>query len=204
MPMMTMSNDLLSASTSNSVDRFACSVSRERDVIGDVVPFESERPLEPVTNEKNIPVPTLTNDMTKKDLVNATLDWFYEVLGSERFDCEGRRGENVLRIKVKTRGALSYICPLVNQLLEENLLHKLSCPISKKRQRRYVRGYLAYLEANSQEAALRMLEIFNEMNQVYVMNSEGEMEHPFKGISRNPIPIRPHVPAPMHQNLLAA
>jgi len=183
---------------SESNDRWTSSLSRERDLIEDVQPFESERaqePLEPLKNEKNVPVPKFTKEMTKKELVNKTLDWCYEVIGSDHFDCEGRRGKNVLRIKVKTRGALEHICPFVNQCLEENLLRKLSCPISKKRQRRYVRGYLAYLECVSEEAVGRMIEIFNEINQVYVRNCDGNLEHPFKGISRNPIPVRSHVSA---------
>merc|ERR1712004_793279 len=121
---------------------------------------------------------------------NGTLDWFYAVLGSEHFDCEGRRGKNVLRIKVKTRGALEYICPLINQCIEEGLLNHVSCPISTKKQRRHIRGYLAYLEAVSESATDRMIEIFNELNQDFVTNCDGILEHPFKGISRNPIPIR--------------
>jgi len=181
---------------SDSNDRWTSSLSREREIIEDIQPFESERaqePFEAVNNEKNVPVPKFTKEMTKKELVNKTLDWCYEVLGSDHFDCEGRRGKNVLRIKVKTRGALEHICPFVHKCLEENLLHKLSCPISKKRQRRYVRGYLAYLEAASEEAVGRMIEIFNEINQVYVRNCDGELEHPFKGISRNPIAVRTNV-----------
>jgi hypothetical protein len=63
-----------------------------------VEPFETERDQEKeaVVNVDNIPIPEFTEQMTKKDLVNGTLDWFYAVLGSEHFDCEGRRGKNVL------------------------------------------------------------------------------------------------------------
>jgi len=137
-----------------------------------------------------IPIPKFTTEMTKKDLVNGTLDWFYAVLGSEHFDCEGRRGKNVLRIKVKTRGALEYICPLIDRCIEEGLLNHVSCPISTKKQRRHIRGYLAYLEAVSESATNRMIEIFDEINQDFVTNCDGKLEHPFKGISRNPIPVR--------------
>jgi len=175
----------------DSAETFVPSHSRSVDahVLGDIEPFSTER-VQPIQNEKNVPVPTFDATMTKKDLVNATLDWMYEVCGGSHFDCEGRRGENVLRIKVKTRGALEYICPLVNQCIEEGLLQNLSCPISKKRQRRYVRGFLAYLEATDEQSADRIVEIFNEVNAVYVKNSENQVEHPFKGISRNPIPVR--------------
>jgi len=170
------------------------SLSREReDLLEDIQPFESERaqePAEAVRNESSVPIPTLTEDMTKKDLVNATLDWFYEVLGSDHFDCEGRRGANVLRVKVKTRGALEYICVFIKRCIQEELLHYVSCPLSKKKKRKYVRGYLAYLEGVSADATDRMIEIFNEINTVLVKNCDGILEHPFKGISRNPIPIR--------------
>merc|ERR1719336_2214032 len=195
---MTQSNGSLtvpqpeSSYPSASTENFTMSRSIERGNFFMVEPFETERPEEkvPVVNVDNIPIPEFTEKMTKKDLVNGTLDWFYAVLGSENFDCEGRRGENVLRIKVKTRGALEYICPLINQCIEEGLLYHVSCPISTKKQRRHIRGYLAYLEAVSESAADRMIEIFNELNQVLVTNYDGDLEHPFKGISRNPIPIR--------------
>lgn len=195
-PEMTQSNCSLtvpgSCNPSASSENFSVSYSRERDNITAIEPFETERDQEKeaVVNVDNIPIPEFTEQMTKKDLVNGTLDWFYAVLGSEHFDCEGRRGKNVLRIKVKTRGALEYICPLINQCIEEGLLHHVSCPISTKKQRRHIRGYLAYLEAVSESATDRMIEIFNELNQDFVTNCDGILEHPFKGISRNPIPVR--------------
>jgi len=195
-PEMTRSRGSLtvpgSYNPSASTEDFSVSYSRERDHIYTVEPFETERlpEKEPVVNGDNIPIPEFTPEMTKKDLVNGTLDWFYAVLGSEHFDCEGRRGKNVLRIKVKTRGALEYICPLINQCIEEGLLNHVSCPISTKKQRRHIRGYLAYLEAVSESATDRMIEIFNEINNVLVKNCDGILEHPFKGISRNPIPVR--------------
>jgi len=177
---------------SASTENYSCSYSRERENIPTIESFEIEREeeKEAVVNVNSIPIPEFTAEMTKKDLVNGTLDWFYAVLGSEHFDCEGRRGKNVLRIKVKTRGALEYICPLINQCIEEGLLNHVSCPISTKKQRRHIRGYLAYLEAVSESATDRMIEIFNELNKDFVTNCDGILEHPFKGISRNPIPIR--------------
>lgn len=193
LPMLMPQTNLCGDHSASNVDRWSLSASRERDILGDIESFESERPMEPkvaVTKQNKFPTPALTEDMTKKDVVNFTLDWFYAVLGSDHFDCEGRRGANVLRIKVKTRGALEYICPLIDQCIEEGLLHHVSCPISTKKKRRHIRGYLAYLEAVSEEAADRVIEVFNEVNKVLVNNCDGAMEHPFKGISRNPIAVR--------------
>merc|ERR1719379_1868780 len=186
-----VSTDLDSKFSLDCAEPFIPSRSRDVDahILGHVEPFFSER-CQPIQNENNVPVPKFDDSMTKKDLVNKTLDWMYEVCGGSHFDCEGRRGENVLRIKVKTRGALEYICPLINQCIEEGLLYHVSCPISTKKQRRHIRGYLAYLEAVSETATDRMIEIFNELNKDVVTNCDGILEHPFKGISRNPIPIR--------------
>merc|ERR1719461_1879343 len=106
-PEMTQPRDSLtvpgSHNPSASSENFSLSYSRERDNISMIEPFETERmqEKEAVVNVDNIPIPEFTEQMTKKDLVNGTLDWFYAVLGSEHFDCEGRRGKNVLRIKVK-------------------------------------------------------------------------------------------------------
>lgn len=209
----SMNSNYLPVDFASGDSDYMPSLSREREILGDIQPFESEReqefedlcePLEAVSNKKQVPIPTLAPEFTKKDLVNATLDWFYEVLGSDHFDCEGRRGKNVLRVKVKTRGALEYICQLVNRCIEEGLLHHLSCPLSKKKQRRYVRGYLTYLEAVSEEATERIIEIFNEINTVFVKNCDGDMEHPFKGISQNPIAVRTHVRAPATTHHIAA
>jgi len=186
-----------SNASSDSAETFNRSRSRSVNahVLGDIEPFTSER-VQPIQNEKNVPVPTFDATMTKKDLVNTTLDWMYEVCGGSHFDCEGRRGENVLRLKVKTCGALSYICPLINRCIEESLVCHVSCPISTKKQRKQIRGYLVYIEGVSPEACDRIVEIFNEVNAVYVKNSENQVEHPFKGISRNPIPVRERTDLP--------
>lgn len=209
----SMNSNYLPVDFASGYSDYMPSLSREREILGDIQPFESERaqefedlcePLKAVSNKKQVAIPTLAPEFTKKDLVNATLDWFYEVLGSEHFDCEGRRGKNVLRIKVKTRGALEYICVFINQCLEEGLLHHVSCPISTKKQRKQIRGYLAYVEGVSAQASSRIIEIFNEMNTVFVKNCDGYMEHPFKGISQNPIAVRTHVRAPATTHHIAA
>merc|ERR1719392_194992 len=146
----------------------------------------SETPKEAIINVNNIAVPVFTEEMTKKDLVNDTLKWMYEVFGSEHFDCDGRRGPNVLRLKVKTRGALEHICPLIDRLVNEELVHHISCPISTKKSRQHIRGYLAYIEAVSGEAIDRIMEIFNKYNEILIHDCDGQLEHPFKGLSRNP------------------
>jgi hypothetical protein len=174
----------------------------------EIEPFESERPMdepkEPSMNVNNIPVPTMTEDMKKKDLVSATLDWLYEVFGSDHFDCEGRRGTNVLRVKVKTRGALEHICPFLSECMDEGLIYHVSCPISTKKARQHIRGYLAYIEAISPDAADRVVEIFNKHNKVLIKNCDGELEHPFKNISRNPKAIRRLANTVMQQGNMAA
>lgn len=171
-----------SLSASSSVEReFVSLESRE------MVKHEStELPKEAIYNVNNLAVPSFTEEMTKKDLVNDTLKWMYDVFGSEHFDCDGRRGPNVLRLKVKTRGALEHICPLIDQLVNEGLVHHMSCPISTKKSRQHIRGYLAYIEAVSCEAIDRIMEIFNKYNEILIHDCDGKLEHPFKGLSRNP------------------
>jgi len=146
----------------------------------------SETPKEAILNVHNIAVPEFSEEMTKKDLVNDTLKWMYDVFGSEHFDCDGRRGPNVLRLKVKTRGALEHICPLVDKLVNEGLVHHISCPISTKKSRQHIRGYLAYIEAVSSDKIDRIMEIFNKYNEILIHDCDGQLEHPFKGLSRNP------------------
>jgi len=158
--------------------------------------FSIERPLEneprmPVLNEKNIALPVITAEMTKKDLVNMTLDYLYEIFGNN-FDTEGNRGANVLRVKVKTRGALEHICILIEKCISEGLLCQISCPISTKKARQHIRGYLAYIEAVNGEAADRVAEIFEEYNNSILVrdSNTNALVHPFKGISRNPVTVR--------------
>lgn len=139
-----------------------------------------------IVNVNNLPVPVFTEEMTKKELVHDTLTWMLKVFGEEHFDTDGRRGPNVLRLKVKTRGALEHICPLVDKLVNEKLVHHISCPISTKKSRQHIRGYLAYIEAVSGEAIDRIMEIFNKYNEILIHDCDGNLEHPFKGLSRNP------------------
>jgi len=124
--------------------------------------------------------------MTKKDIVNDTLKWMHKVFSAEHFDVDGRRGPSVLRLKVKTRGALEHICPLLNEFLKEGLISHVSCPISTKKSRQHIRGYLSYIECVSDGAVDRVMEIFNKYNEILITDCDGKLEHPFKGLSRNP------------------
>lgn len=166
----------------------SCSLSSsiERERVHHVEPYDSERPKEPIYNTHNLPVPVFTESMTKKDIVNDTLKWMYEVFSGDHFDVDGRRGPNVLRLKVKTRGALEHICPLLNQFLKEGLISHVSCPISTKKSRQHIRGYLSYIECVSNEAVDRVMQIFNKYNEILITDCDGKLEHPFKGLSRNP------------------
>jgi len=162
------------------------SSSIERERVHHVEPYNSERPKEPIYNVNNLAVPVFTESMTKKDIVNDTLKWMFEVFGSEHFDVDGRRGPNVLRLKVKTRGALEHICPLLNEFLKEGLISHVSCPISTKKSRQHIRGYLSYIECVSDNAVERVMQIFNKYNEILITDCDGKLEHPFKGLSRNP------------------
>lgn len=162
------------------------SSSIERERVHHVEPYNSERPKEPIYNVNNLAVPVFTENMTKKDIVNDTLKWMFEVFGSEHFDVDGRRGPNVLRLKVKTRGALEHICPLLNEFLKEGLISHVSCPISTKKSRQHIRGYLSYIECVSDNAVERVMQIFNKYNEILITDCDGKLEHPFKGLSRNP------------------
>jgi len=176
----------LDESSSGSFPSSSLSSSIERERVHHVEPYAAERMKEPRYNDKNIPVPKFTENMTKKDIVNDTLKWMYDVFGKEHFDVDGRRGPNVLRLKVKTRGSLEHICPLLNEFLEEGLISHVSCPISTKKSRQHIRGYLSYIECVSDEAVNRVMDIFNKYNEILITDCEGKPEHPFKGLSRNP------------------
>lgn len=173
---------------SNSGGSFSSSLSSsiERERVHHIEPYSSERPKEALYNTHNRPVPVFAESMTKKDIVNDTLKWMFEVFGSEHFDVDGRRGPNVLRLKVKTRGALEHICPLLNEFLKEGLISHVSCPISTKKSRQHIRGYLSYIECVSNEAVDRVMQIFNKYNEILITDCDGKLEHPFKGLSRNP------------------
>merc|ERR1712109_160674 len=78
------------------------------------------------------------------------------------YDEIGNRGENVVRIKVKTRNALENIVPFIDACNARGLLSRVSCPISTKKGRQHIRGFLAYLECQDTAAVQRLFECYNE------------------------------------------
>jgi hypothetical protein len=99
------------------------------------------------------------------------------------YDEIGNRGENVVRIKVKTRNALENIVPFIDACNAKGLLTRVSCPISTKKGRQHIRGFLAYLEC-SDSAAVQQL--FSEYNEEFAC---------FKPLDVNPPSKRPYNPA---------
>lgn len=99
------------------------------------------------------------------------------------YDEIGNRGENVVRIKVKTRNALENIVPFIDACNERNLLTRVSCPISTKKGRQHIRGFLAYLECSDCEAVQQLFKEYNEKCAC------------FKPLDVNPPSKRPYNPA---------
>lgn len=114
---------------------------------------------------------------SKRALVDSTLGWMQSVFG-ERYDNDGTRGENVLRLKVKTVIALEHIVEFIQRCNAEGLIHSISCPVSTKKGRQHVRGYLAYIKGFTGASADRIERIFEEFNR--------EKGFPFKTLHRNP------------------
>jgi len=151
------------------------------DVSMETVPYTA--PKVAVRNADNIALPVLNEDMTKREIVSATLGWLSQVF-QDKFDTIGNRGEFVLRVKIKTREALDHFCPFVQLCISEGLLCRMSCPISTKNGRKHIRGYLAYMEALDGPTANRILELFHLYNQQHDSVFAGEMV-------LNPKSIRP-------------
>jgi len=115
---------------------------------------------------------------SKRALVDQTLGWMESVFG-DRYDNDGTRGENVLRLKVKTVIALEHIVDFISRCNNEGLIHSISCPVSTKKGRQHVRGYLAYIKGFSGASADRIEAIFEEFNK--------EKGYPFKTLHCNPV-----------------
>jgi len=114
---------------------------------------------------------------SKRALVDSTLGWMQSVFG-DKYDNDGTRGENVLRLKVKTVIALEHIVEFISRCNAEGLIHSISCPVSTKKGRQHVRGYLAYIKGHTGASADRIESIFEEFNR--------EKGFPFKTLHRNP------------------
>jgi len=168
------SRSVESASSDSTRRRVSRSKSQNRSLASlDDVPRER-------SNERS-----LSNaSMSKRDLINHALSTFADRFGPN-YDQNGNRGENVLRIKVKTRTALEHIVAFVKLLDERGLLTKISCPISTKKGRQHIRGFLAYLETTNTEEVKRL---FYEYNEAHTEDNCA----PFKDIEENPPSKRPY------------
>lgn len=99
------------------------------------------------------------------------------------YDEIGNRGENVVRIKVKTRNALENIVPFIDACNARGLLTRVSCPISTKKGRQHIRGFLAYLECSD---SITVQQMFHQYNEKFAC---------FKPLDVNPPSKRPYNPA---------
>jgi len=100
---------------------------------------------------------------SKRELVNRAFAKLQAMFGNQ-FDQDGNRGENILRLKVKTRTALEEIVPFIEFCQQENLIVSVSCPISTKKGRQQVRGFLAYLQTKNAQDADRVEELIQQYN----------------------------------------
>jgi len=147
------------------------SISRESE--------SSDSPAAQMPASECEPKPEAPLEPSKRDLVNKAFARLTEMFGEDRFDQEGNRGENIVRLKVKTRNALEHIVPFIERCQEENLISTVSCPISTKKGRQQVRGFLAYLETRNADDADRLEELVREYN--------AENKSVFNTWHRNPV-----------------
>jgi len=114
---------------------------------------------------------------SKRELISNAFKWMNENFGSN-FDTMGRRGENVMRLKVKTLKALQHIVTFLELCVAKDLIKGISAPLSTKggrkqhervfetrsrssRSRNRCRGFLAYIEAFSPDKVQEVVRIFN-------------------------------------------
>jgi len=116
-------------------------------------------------------------ELSKRELVNGAFAKLKAMFGAN-FDQNGNRGKNIVRLKVKTRIALEQIVPLIEFIQQKNLIVSISCPISTKKGRQQVRGFLAYLQTRNAQDADRVEDLIRQYN-----SSNGS---PFNSWHRNP------------------
>jgi len=114
---------------------------------------------------------------SKRELVNGAFAKLQAMFGAN-FDQNGNRGKNIVRLKVKTRVALEQIVPLIEFIQQNDLIISISCPISTKKGRQQVRGFLAYLQTKDAQDADRVEDLIRQYN-----SSNGS---PFNSWHRNP------------------
>jgi len=69
---------------------------------------------------------------SKRELISNAFLWMNDNFGSN-FDTMGRRGENVMRLKVKTLKALQHIVTFLELCVAKDLIKGISAPLSTKR-----------------------------------------------------------------------
>jgi len=102
-----------------------------------------------------------------------------------RFTRTGLRGENVLRLKVKTMRALENIVPFINFLDDRVTLEEVSCPLSRPAKEQKQRGFLAYIKTRTVAEAKEVHEVL--FNHYCEQNLDQENKPPFKLIELNPM-----------------
>jgi len=120
---------------------------------------------------------------TKRELAEAKLKELAYTYG-DRFTRTGMRGENVLRLKAKTKRALENIVPFMKFLDDRVSLAEISCPLSKPA-KNDVRGFLAYIRTETVEEARQ---VHGELFPLYCAeHTTSGGTSPFKLIELNPM-----------------
>jgi len=121
---------------------------------------------------------------TKRELAEAKLRELGDRYGP-RFTRTGMRGENVLRLKAKTKRALQNIVPFIDFLDERITLEEISCPLSRPSKEQKQRGFLAYLKTKTVAEAK---EVHDSLFHHYCgQNLDHDGKPPFKLIELNPM-----------------
>jgi len=162
--------------------------SRERDVDLMNVPAIS-------LHQRSNSMPTLKNrksssrrrrrkQPTKRELAEQKLRELDERYGP-RFTRTGMRGENVLRLKAKTKRALENIVPFIQFLDDRITLDEVSCPLSRPAKEQKQRGFLAYIKTRTVAEAKEVHEVL--FDQFCEQHKDNEGKPPFKLIELNPM-----------------
>jgi len=170
--------------------------SRERDLPKKPKRVDSGLRVPTIHGHRSNSVPTLKNmtsssrrrrrrrQPTKRELAEAKLRELGDRYGP-KFTRTGMRGENVLRLKAKTKRALQNIVPFIDFLDERVTLEEISCPLSRPTKEHKQRGFLAYLKTKSVAEAKEVHEVL--FQQYCGQNLDHEGKPPFKLIELNPM-----------------
>lgn len=166
-----------------------CSISRSCSPNSSLeeIPFSHETSNEEVSRDRRLPSTCSSGSLdsngmiSKKELVENCLNEIDQIFGS-RVQTAGMRGPTVMRIKVKTRPALEMIVDLLRVLEHNCTITAISCPKSTKKGKQHIRGFLAYLQANTVAEISRVQHVFDEFNATHMNGSDA----PFKSLEVNP------------------